>query len=119
MPERSHRARDGPGYRPDGLRPVVGQRLGARTIGLVEGRPGAEGVPISLAGPCHGTSLSQVPSRPQVPGDRAYLCENVCMPCGLASTCAGREIKRTRDLRQARKGLLERPPILRFSKSHL
>jgi len=49
MPERSHRARDGPGYRPDGLRPVVGRRPGARTIGLVEGRAGAEGVPFCLA----------------------------------------------------------------------
>lgn len=65
MPERSHRARDGPGYRPDGLRPVVGRRPGARKLGLVEGRTGAGGVPISLArGPRRRTSRSQVPSPP-------------------------------------------------------
>ena len=45
MPERSHRARNRPGYRLNGLRLGVGRRPGARTIGLVKGHFGAEGVP--------------------------------------------------------------------------
>jgi hypothetical protein len=48
MLERSHRARDGPDYHPDRVRPAFGRHPDTRTTGPVEGRPGAEGVPISL-----------------------------------------------------------------------
>ena len=71
MPERSHQARDRPGYRPEGLRPVIGRRPGARTIGRVEGRPGNARefassdvyLPVSFAVYSEGTSPSEI-SRP-------------------------------------------------------
>ena len=85
MPERSHRARDGPGHRPDGLRPFVVRRPGARTIDLVEGRPGAEGVPnLPRAGPRRKTSFSQVPSPPRA----GHKPREIAMH-PLMKTCAG------------------------------